>query len=461
MSTHFDILIDASGSMGYMHNKDGKPNLQYLLPDGITTRTELVKKILINSIIPKLEFANNIRISRFRQEIKLNANSKYIVDNSKPISYSMYDGVYNFSNISTSISSLQIPNVGGTPIFGVVSSIIKNNKKSAFNIIILSDGDANDQEQFDVELLKLINNLNNQIKIYFIGIGQDKVAETKSKNLAEKTGGFYVNLNIMNYNEKLFDSMLFEWNATITSNALKANLKIEIPKSNSIPIISNSDSTEETAIELQNNKEEVPVDETKPAAESKEIEKQAFEEIEPSDLKTKVEENTKSLKLITSQLDSIVKEISFIRKGGSTNEDEFTANEDEELNRTIGYNCERYLHSHFLKQNWEEVEWLNETSEKYLPYDFKIVDKGISYFIECKGTTSDTKEFFLTKTEWLFYLQNRENYRLYFVHDLTKEGIVFIRIEDLLKDMEEGKLIPCSSINRKVKADRILFQINQ
>jgi hypothetical protein len=448
--------------MGYMHDKDGKPNLQYLLPDGITTRTELIKKILIDSIVPKLEFANNIRISRFRQEIKLNANSKYIVDNSKPISYSLYDGIYNFSKISTSISSLQIPDVGGTPIFGVVSSIIKNNKKSAFNIIILSDGDANDQEQFDVELLKLINNLNSQIKIYFIGIGQDKVAEIKSKNLADKTGGFYVNLDILNYHENMFDSMLFEWSTTITSNALKANLQISTPLAKTEPIIAISDVIEETVIEVKDIKiKEIAIHETKLETDSNEIEKQTIDEIEPSALKTQVEENTKSLKLITSQLDSIVKEISFIRKGKPTEDDEFTANEDETYNRAIGYKCEKHLFTQLLKKVWKDTNWLNEVEEQSKPYDFEIFVKGVKYFIECKGSVNSSEEFFLTKNEWQFYLKNRKNYRLYFVSEINSDSPVIIKIEDLITSMEKGELIPCSSVNRKVKADRILFQINQ
>jgi glutaredoxin 2 len=85
----------------------------------------------------------------------------------------------------------------------------------------------------------------------------------------------------------------------------------------------------------------------------------------------------------------------------------------------------------------------------------------VKYYIECKGSVSNTEEFFLTKNEWQFYLQNRNNYRLYFVSDINSQNPTIHRIEDLLKDMEEGKLIPCSSVNRKVKADRILFQINQ
>lgn len=159
-------------------------------------------------------------------------------------------------------------------------------------------------------------------------------------------------------------------------------------------------------------------------------------------------------------MDSIVKQISYIGRGEKTkDEDEFEANEDDERNRIIGYQCEKHINSVFLKNNWEKVDWLNENTEQSKPYDFEVTVSGINYFIECKGSTSNSKEFFLTKNEWLFYLANRKKYRLYFVSEINSQNPTIHRIEDLLKDMEEGKLIPCSSVNRKVKADRILFQI--
>jgi len=63
METHFEILIDASGSMGYMKGSKEYEN-KYLLPDG-STRTELVKKILNNNIYPKLNFLNDIEVKTF------------------------------------------------------------------------------------------------------------------------------------------------------------------------------------------------------------------------------------------------------------------------------------------------------------------------------------------------------------------------------------------------------------
>lgn len=444
MNTHFEIVIDASGSMGYMPGAGHEHENKYLLPDG-STRTSLVKKILINTIIPKLSFCNSLNVSNFRNEFDLDKYGKRIIISGKykdhPVSNLFYSGYYDSKMINSIISKIENPEPGGTPLFWALSVIINQKEKDNFNIIVLSDGDANDREQFDLEVLKQIKDANKKCKIYFIGIGQDEIAQKKSKNLADKTNGFYVNLNVIDYNEKVFDSLLFEWNATITSNALKESLKVD----RQVDITQ----IEKTVI----NYERIEgINEVK-------TELQEIKETASADLKNQVEENTKSLKLITSQLDTIVKEISYLRKASAEDENEFIANEDESFNRTVGYKCEKHLNSIFIKNNWEKVNWLNEENEQSKPYDFEVIVSGVNYYIECKGSINSSKEFYLTKNEWQFYLQNRKNYRLYFVSEINSISPTIIRIEDLLIAMEESKLIPCSTVNRKVKADRILFQI--
>jgi len=445
MSKHFDILIDASGSMGYMKGTTHENN--YLLPDG-STRTDLVKKILINSIIPKLSFAEEISISTFFGEIEYdNLGNKIALNKNraktKPKNQLHYNGTFNNEILVSKINSIKNPDEAGTPLAWVLfDNLIKNGSLSR-NVIILSDGDDSESNNFASDVLSN-SNIKDKRKIYFIGIAQDEAAQLKSRNLAEKTNGFYVNIEILNYEEAIFNNMLFEFNTTITSNALKESLKIAPATNETISktIAEKPEPIIEELIKGEFNIVETPQKET-----------------EPIDIEKQVDENTKSLQLITSQLDSIVKQISFIGKEKSNEKDEFEANEDEERNRVIGYQCEKHINSVFLKNNWEKVNWLNENTEQGKPYDFEVTVKGINYYIECKGSTSNSKEFFLTKNEWLFYLANRKNYRLYFVAEINSQNPTIHRIEDLLKDIEEGKLIPCSSVNRKVKADRILFQI--
>ena len=442
MSKHFDILIDASGSMGYMKGTTHENN--YLLPDG-STRMDLVKKILINSITPKLSFVDSLSILTFRDEYQLNSIGDRIIKDGNYKSYpklkNIFKGTFDLNEIERNVNLISNPEPNGTPLAWALKYTINTSQNDNLNIIVFSDGDASDDINFDFVVLKRLNEIKKPCKIYFIGISQNEEAQKKSKNLAVKTNGFYENLEALNYNEAIFDNVLFEFNTTITSNALKEHFKIG-------PLVS------ETISKIIEEKNE-----PKAQVEELNIAKTVQEETKPIDLEKQVEENTKSLQLITSQLDSIVKQISFLGKEKSNDKEEFEANEDEERNRVIGYQCEKHINSVFLKNNWDKVNWLNENTEQGKPYDFEVTVKGINYYIECKGSTSNLKEFFLTKNEWLFYLDNRKNYRLYFISEISSQNPTIHRIEDLLKDMEEGKLIPCSSVNRKVKADRILFQI--
>lgn len=434
---NIQILIDASGSMGYM--KGTKFEDQYLLPDK-STRTALVKKILINSIIPKLSFVEHIEISSFRNEVEKIMNENEIIETKQiPKYYNHYSNKFNLLLIENKIENLKDPRTGGTPLFWAFSMALGKNNIDEYNIIVLSDGDANDKENFDEEILKQIDVLKKKCKIYFIGIDQDEVAQKKSQNLANKTNGFYVNLEVMNYNEAIFNNMLFEFNTTITSNALKENLKIEL-KSVTIENKIETDIIEEVEESISNEDEVIP------------------NLSEPNNLEKQVEENTKSLQLISSQLDQIVKQISFIGNNKLQDEDEFISNDDEELNKIIGNKTEKILFEH-LKSKWPQTIWLNEIEEQGKPYDFEISQNQNKYFIECKGSVSNSLEFFLTKNEWSFYLENRNFYRLYFLNNINSETPEIIKIEDLLSSMEKGELIPCSNVNRKVKADRILFQI--
>jgi hypothetical protein len=460
MVTNFDILIDASGSMGYMKGAGEEHQNKYLLPDG-STRTDLVKKILINSVIPKLSFVNKIHLLSFRNIKKLNIQGQPIVVNNKydekPINQNHYEGQFDETKLNDIISKIKDPEPGGTPLFFSLTSLINQKDEDDFNIIILSDGDANDNEEFDKEILKQIKEGNKKCKIYFIGIDQDAEAQRKSKNLAHKTNGFHVNLGIMNYDEKVFDSLLFDFQANITATAIKENMEISHPK-----VTVTADETTEITPEVSEDIEGEIIKEDTNSLNSiieKEIEVDARESVDQEfDIKKQVEVNTQSLKLISTQLDSIVKEISFIRKGKTIDEDEFVVNEDEELNKLIGYECEKF-HSNYLKSKWKQTNWLNEVKEESKPYDFEIVYDNKTVYVECKGTITNTNEFFLTLKEWKFYLQNRDNYRLYFIYDIKTAEPKFIRIQDLLTSMEKGELIPCSTKNRKVKAGRILFQV--
>ena len=207
MTKHVDILIDASGSMGYM--KDSEQENQYLLPDG-STRMSLAKKVVKDLVSKQLSSYSSITLNTFNTKYHLTINKKRIIKTKKikdangnlklqkyysdyPNLDKVYSGEICFPEIKQRINTIKDPKPGGSPIFWAISIII-NQSENNIDLIVLSDGDANDKTNFDNEILKLIQETKKDITIHLIGIAQNKKAQIKCKNLADKTGGIYINL---------------------------------------------------------------------------------------------------------------------------------------------------------------------------------------------------------------------------------------------------------------------------
>ncbi len=467
MATHFEILIDASGSMGYMRGSKEHEN-KYLLPDK-STRTSLVKKIINESLLDKLSISDTIQVSTFRVTDKTNSKGEKIIktrevldENGNKVKQryhdyfndlkSIFEGNYNKGLIEKAVNEISNPDVGGTPLWWALS-VTMHKIVNKTNIIILSDGDANDKINFDEEIIKLIKEKNIDCTIYFIGIDQDEVAKKKSKNLSEFTNGKYVNVKAINYDKALFDNFLFEVKTSITHGAIAASVAKNSPVLESQQQSIISEPKEEVS------KEESKSEEVKSKTD---IESEDLVNIEVSKLEQEVANNSKSLKLISDQLQTISSQVSYLSKAiNITDADEFLiSDENEELNKQTGYHCEQLLFDKFKTFNWKDLIWLNQKGEQYKPYDFTLSKDNETIYVECKGTRSNSNEFALTKDEWLFYLNHKSNYRLYFVKSIIGQQIEIYRFDDVLKSLENQELLPFSYVNRKVKADRIWFQVN-
>jgi hypothetical protein len=434
---HIDILIDASGSMGYMNGAGEVHENKYLI-DAKHTRTDLVKSILVNHIIPKISYCNSLQIDRFRNLKKLDVNGDPIIENKRYIEYpkniNHYKGNFVKDLIVKKINSIPNPDPGGTPLRWCLLNKIHTLSSSKSNVIVITDGDGYLDSKIDEDwhnaVYKRVIDSKKEIKFHIIGIAQSDVAKAKSKELCTKTKGVYTNLDSINYDASKLDSLLFSLKTNITSQVIKE----QIATLSTVPI---------------DLKDSIDVNKSTEISEKE-------EKVSNNNLEVRVEKNTQSLSLISNQLDNIIK---LLQSNESIEvEENISVTENEEHNNRIGHNAEKYLYAELLKNNWEEVIWLNVESEQYLPYDFKVKNKGVVFYYECKGTASDGNEFLVTKNEWQFYLANRKNYRLCFVSNVDSQPS-YIRFMDLLNDMEESKLLPCSSVNKKIKADRIIFQV--
>lgn len=458
METHFEILIDASGSMGYM--KGEKDEAQFLLPDGKSTRTDLVKTILTNSFFDKLSFTDTIGVSTFRKSFHKNSKGERLIKTRPginkqgqkvPLKYysdfndlkEVYNGVFNQVDIEKAVLSIINPLPGGTPLWWALS-VLLNQSKDKIRILVLSDGDANDKVNFDEETLKLIDETKKDCTINFIGISQGDVASKKSKNLAEKTGGIYTNLKALNYDRNALNVLLSKLNTTIIGNVLKENIK------------------ETQAIAKGANIDTPIVEDITAEIENKEVTAEQAEEEQSisfgDTLEKQVHKNTASLEYISGQLNNI---LSLLHSKDQV-EEEVIVSENKTHNERIGRLAEEFIYKklqELFKDASTKVKWLNEDGEKGMPYDFLLEKDEDLFYYECKGSASDLNEFQLTKNEWDFYLGNKEKYRLCFVRNVDTFP-QYVRFMDLLKDMEESKLTPCATKNKAYKANRIMFHIN-
>ena len=184
--TIIEILIDNSGSMGFMTGCGEEHENKYLI-DGVTRMT-LIKKILIEQIVPTIEYADKVIIRSFRyNSTKINEKIK-----NEPFIPLLYDGIFDLKIISSKINSLIDPPSGGTPITDAIKIAISDLKKYPEcdrKIILLTDGEENGGGNY-IEAAKEVEQLLGiKCKIFIIGLAQDE--SSKSKSISIATGGYF------------------------------------------------------------------------------------------------------------------------------------------------------------------------------------------------------------------------------------------------------------------------------
>ncbi|SIS80191.1 protein of unknown function [Kaistella chaponensis] len=430
MNKHLRILIDHSGSMGYM--KGTADENKWLLEDG-SPRIELVKKILTNDLLTHLDFFDTINIFTFR------SNPKNVQD---LILQKVYAGS-EFENASNEVRKLPVPEMGGTPLFLAYQKTSHFLEKGGDNshriLLIITDGDGNDFINFDEKILEHQKNTDKYWKIFIIGIDQNAEAARKSKNVCENTKGVYINLNAIAYDKQYFSKILFEMRSSITNAILMEAINLDLQ----------SDSTEEIKEEKEDFdvKQDVLMNNVK-ISEEKYI----------STLEKTVESNTIAIKLIGKQLELISAEI--IRANSIKFEDsKIIIDEDPILNAKIGRRAEEIAYE-YLSAKMPDVilSWENEFTESFKQYDFSFIEENITIYIECKGTTGTEKYFFLSKKEWNFFIDNRDRYELVLISQLYTKPSIY-HSENLFNSILNGEIVPYSELNRNMKNGLVYLRV--
>lgn len=435
MDTFLEILIDNSSSMGYWEVEKEKKS--YLLDDG-STRMELAKKILLDEVIPKLDYAKNVTIRKFHSQTYTDKTTKPIVD-------VIFKGELNKQTITTKINEVAIPhNTGGTPITAAIKISIDELAKfpnADRKIILVTDGEETDGGDYKKTAEEAIKQYGIPCNIFIVGIAQNEVAEEKSKALALSTGGSYINLKAKAYDKVNLQNALRPIYFKAVNTSIQ-NIGMEKPKPN--PIIT----TPQPSIP-----QATPSNEAKLLIETEKPAETKYAEI--------IQNNSTALNLISKQLLSITEAIDSLKKSDDTEDEEVEITENAELNERIRIASESYLNSILKDKFGSRLNWLNATIESGQNHDFEVIDtldSSIEYYIECKASMHSDKVFYMTKNEWQFFVENKSKYQVYFISN-TLSNPQLTKIDNLMEHIINGQVVPFSTKNIRLKAERIVFTI--
>ena len=318
METIIEILIDNSNSMGPM---EGEKEI-YLLPDG-STRMELAKKILLDEIIPKLDYAKKVTVRKFHSIT--NAD-----DITEPLITTVYEDILDKEALASKIAEIEIPkNTGGTPITAAVKLVIDELAKypnADRKIILITDGQETDGGDYKKTAEEALKQHGIPCNIFIVGIAQDTVSEEKSKALALSTGGSYINLKAKVYDKINLQNALRPIYFKAVNRSIQ-NIGMETPKPGPTIIKPQTVLTQATP----SNEEKVVI-ETDKQIETK------YSEI--------IQNNSTAFNLISKQLLSITEAIDSLNKPvNSEEEEDIEVNENVELNERIRVASESYLNN--------------------------------------------------------------------------------------------------------------------
>lgn len=489
MKTVVEILIDNSNSMGPFETQENKT--EYLLPDG-STRMSLAKTILVDEILPLIDYASKVTVRLFHSVTQNNVATPKIEK--------IYDTAFDREILSQKIRELPDPvNTGGTPITAAVKTSIDALAKYSEDdrkIILVTDGQETDGGDYKKTAEEALKQYGIPCKIFIIGIAQSAEAEEKSKELTKTTGGSYLPLKAKVYQKESLQSLLRPLKQEVIKSSIETTTNIvkppvvhppviSAPQTSSATLTANAAAQQSTIVVKPNTSNPQPQHVANPPQQEIKIQEQQSTTIIDSKIieeKTtpieansqenqkfkdevfeKIEQNTTAIKLISKQLENIVDEIKELKtdKVDEVEDEEPIVSEIPELNEQVRIASESFLFEKLSAKFGSRIKWLNQAGESGNNHDFEvldILDDSVEYFIECKGTMYEAKVFYLTKNEWHFFLENSKNYQLYLITNALKSPVL-TKIDNFKDWLLRGKVVPYFSKNVRLKAERIPFAI--
>ncbi len=435
--TIIEILIDHSGSMGFMKGAGVEHENKYLI--GGQTRMSLVKKILIEQIIPTIDYTNKIFIRTFRFNNK-KVGDKFVEELFVPL---IYEGSFDKQKIQATISNIPDPPAGGTPITGAINIAVANLEKYENcdrKIILVTDGEENGGGDYIEASKKAMKLKGIPCKTFIIGIAQDEQSEKKA--IAIATGGYFnIKTNTTSTND--LQKVLIPLKKAVLQNTIQ-NIQKATNNANPQPIIQQNKTAEIV-------KEKIEILKSEKAIEANN---------QLTDFENKLKQQILNSEKLLTELANI-KDTLRLNTLLDTGIDATTLTIDSDYSESIRKTSETYLYSLLCdKFGSERVKWLNQTVESFSNHDFEIVDdKGnVTNLIECKGTLKDKPTFYLTSSEWKFFTENKETYQIYRVFNVQGE-MYAVCIENLLNALLNRQIVPYLLKPEILKEERVFLTL--
>jgi len=435
--TIIEILIDHSGSMGFMKGAGVEHEDKYLI--GGQTRMSLVKKILIEEIIPTIDYANKIFIRTFR------FNSTIVEDKRVDKLYVplLYEGTFEEQKMQLIISSIQDSLAGGTPITNAINIAVANLEKYENcdrKIILVTDGEENGGGDYIEASKKAMQLKGIPCKTFIIGIAQNEQSEKKA--IAIATGGYYnIKTNVTSTTD--LQKVLMPLKRAVLQNTIQ-NIETATNNINPQPIIHQNKTAEIVKEKIEILKSEKIKETTN----------------QLTDFENKLKQQILNSEILLTELANI-KDTLRLNTLLDTGIDATTLTIDSDYSENIRKTSETFLYSFLCKKfGSEKVKWLNQTVESFLHHDFEIIDdKGnITSLIECKGTIKDKPTFYLTSFEWTFFIKNKDTYQIYRVFNVLGEMYV-VCIDNLLTALLNRQVVPYLLKPEILKEERVFLTL--
>lgn len=369
-----EILIDYSGSMGYM--KDTKHENMYLING--ETRFSLAKKMLENHIFPITDYVEEVVVRTFwcssDSDRTINVNT-------------IYKGTHNINELNSRISKIPDPLPGGTPISAALDEAQKNLERySTYDrkILLITDGEENLGSNYIVSAKAIDELSGTPCKIYVIGLAQDEEMEKKSRSIA--TGGYF-NIKSQYFEDKILKDFLVTLKLSILQNSIET---LELSEETS--------SSDENIQKIENKISQLVTDNNTSTLE----------------LVDNIQTQIDKTKAILTELE-VIKEQLRVKQLLNSGIESTTLTIDDDYSEDIKVKSEHLLYEYLCKKYGEtQVVWLNQIQESYANHDFEIRNnEGATVcFIECKGTPKSKPTFYMTANEWSFFLSHKQHYQL-------------------------------------------------